>query len=468
MLNPNGVDESNILDSTNFDALGLNQSLVRALLEAGYTEPTPIQVQAIPKVIEGHDLLGIAQTGTGKTAAFSLPILHHLNAKQSESKARHPRALILAPTRELAIQIADSIKLYGSHIAFKQTSIFGGVGQNPQVAALKRGVDVIVATPGRLLDLVNQGLCHLGHIEYFVLDEADRMLDMGFIHDVKKIVAKLPRKRQTLFFSATMPKSVSALAGELLYKPVNVSVTAQATTVDRIDQSVIFTPQNHKLLQLVNLLSHDSVTSAIVFTRTKHRANRVSLALNKAGISSEPIHGNKSQGARQRALGAFKAGDIKALVATDIAARGIDVDAVSHVINFELPNVSEDYVHRIGRTARAGASGNAISLCAPDERAYLKSIEKLIKLSISVVKGIEVRDEDVPLPEPRGPRPPRRSNRPGGGRGFRGAKLSGEKGGRRKSDGQKQKPASAVGQKKRPAGSGNAGGRRRSQVPKTA
>jgi len=410
MLNPNGVDESNILDSTNFDALGLNQSLVRALLEAGYTEPTPIQVQAIPKVIEGHDLLGIAQTGTGKTAAFSLPILHHLNAKQVESKARHPRALILAPTRELAIQIADSIKLYGSHIAFKQTSIFGGVGQNPQVAALKRGVDVIVATPGRLLDLVNQGLCHLGHIEYFVLDEADRMLDMGFIHDVKKIVAKLPRKRQTLFFSATMPKSVSALAGDLLHKPVNVSVTAQATTVDRIDQSVIFTPQNHKQLQLIHLLSDEAVTSAIVFTRTKHRANRVSLALSKAGISSEPIHGNKSQGARQRALGAFKAGEIKALVATDIAARGIDVDAVSHVINFELPNVSEDYVHRIGRTARAGASGNAISLCAPDERAFLKSIEKLIKLSISVVKGIEVRDEDVPPPEPRGPRSPRRTS----------------------------------------------------------
>ena len=468
MLNPNGVDESNILDSTNFDALGLNQSLVRALLEAGYTEPTPIQVQAIPKVIEGHDLLGIAQTGTGKTAAFSLPILHHLNAKQVESKARHPRALILAPTRELAIQIADSIKLYGSHIAFKQTSIFGGVGQNPQVAALKRGVDVIVATPGRLLDLVNQGLCHLGHIEYFVLDEADRMLDMGFIHDVKKIVAKLPRKRQTLFFSATMPKSVSALAGDLLHKPVNVSVTAQATTVDRIDQSVIFTPQNHKQLQLIHLLSDEAVTSAIVFTRTKHRANRVSLALSKAGISSEPIHGNKSQGARQRALGAFKAGEIKALVATDIAARGIDVDAVSHVINFELPNVSEDYVHRIGRTGRAGASGNAISLCAPDERAFLKSIEKLIKLSISVVKGIEVRDEDVPPPETRGPRPPRRSGGPGGGRGSRGAKPSGEQGGRHKSGGQKRRPASAVGQKQRPAGSGNAGGRRRSQAPKTA
>ncbi|MDC3286991.1 DEAD/DEAH box helicase [Alphaproteobacteria bacterium] len=468
MLNPNGVDESNILDSTNFDALGLNQSLVRALLEAGYTEPTPIQVQAIPKVIEGHDLLGIAQTGTGKTAAFSLPILHHLNAKQVESKARHPRALILAPTRELAIQIADSIKLYGSHIAFKQTSIFGGVGQNPQVAALKRGVDVIVATPGRLLDLVNQGLCHLGHIEYFVLDEADRMLDMGFIHDVKKIVAKLPRKRQTLFFSATMPKSVSALAGDLLHKPVNVSVTAQATTVDRIDQSVIFTPQNHKQLQLIHLLSDEAVTSAIVFTRTKHRANRVSLALSKAGISSEPIHGNKSQGARQRALGAFKAGEIKALVATDIAARGIDVDAVSHVINFELPNVPEDYVHRIGRTARAGASGNAISLCAPDERAFLKSIEKLIKLSVSVVKGIEVRDEDIPPPEPRGPRPPRRSGGPGGGRGSRSAKPSGEQGGRHKSGGQKRRPPSAVGQKQRPTGTGNAGGRRRSQAPKTA
>ena len=468
MLNPNGVDESNILDSTNFDALGLNQSLVRALLEAGYTEPTPIQVQAIPKVIEGHDLLGIAQTGTGKTAAFSLPILHHLNAKHVESKARHPRALILAPTRELAIQIADSIKLYGSHIAFKQTSIFGGVGQNPQVAALKRGVDVIVATPGRLLDLVNQGLCHLGHIEYFVLDEADRMLDMGFIHDVKKIVAKLPRKRQTLFFSATMPKSVSALAGDLLHKPVNVSVTAQATTVDRINQSVIFTPQNHKQLQLIHLLSDEAVTSAIVFTRTKHRANRVSLALSKAGISSEPIHGNKSQGARQRALGAFKAGEIKALVATDIAARGIDVDAVSHVINFELPNVSEDYVHRIGRTARAGASGNAISLCAPDERAFLKSIEKLIKLSISVVKGIEVRDEDVPPPEPRGPRPPRRSGGPGGGRAPRGAKPSGQQGGRHKSGGQKRRPASVVGQKQRPAGSGNAGDRRRSQAPKIA
>jgi ATP-dependent RNA helicase RhlE len=449
------------LNNKNFEALGLNPSLVRALSEAGYLEPTPIQVLAIPKVIEGHDLLGIAQTGTGKTAAFSLPILHHLNAKQVASKARHPRALILAPTRELAIQIADSIKLYGSYIAFKQTSIFGGVGQNPQVTALKRGVDVVVATPGRLLDLVNQGLCHLGQIEYFVLDEADRMLDMGFIHDVKKIVAKLPRKRQTLFFSATMPKTVSALAGDLLYKPVNVSVTAQATTVEKIDQSVILVPQNHKQIQLVHLLSDKAVTSAIVFTRTKHKANRVSLALNKAGIPSEAIHGNKSQGARQRALNAFKTGEIKALVATDIAARGIDVEAVSHVINFELPNVPEDYVHRIGRTARAGASGFAISLCAPDERSYLKSIEKLIKLSIKVTEGIKVNNDDIPPAEPKDARPPRRSSRPDKqGRqdrqgSSRNTKPSEEQGG------QKKKKDSSVSQKQRPSRDGSAGGRRR-------
>ena len=428
---------------------------MRALSEAGYLEPTPIQVLAIPKVIEGNDLLGIAQTGTGKTAAFSLPILHHLNAKQVESKARHPKALILAPTRELAIQIADSIKLYGSYIAFKQTSIFVGVGQNPQVMALKRGVDVVVATPGRLLDLVNQGLCHLGQIEYFVLDEADRMLDMGFIHDVKKIVAKLPRKRQTLFFSATMPKSVSALAGDLLYKPVNVSVTAQATTVEKIDQSVILVPQNHKQIQLVHLLSDEAVTSAIVFTRTKHKANRVSLALNKAGIPSEAIHGNKSQGARQRALNAFKTGEIKALVATDIAARGIDVEAVSHVINFELPNVPEDYVHRIGRTARAGASGFAISLCAPDERSYLKSIEKLIKLSIKITEGIKVNNDDIPPAELKYARPPRRSSRPGSARNR---KPSEEQGG------QKKKKDSSVIQKQRPARDGSAGGRRRGKL----
>jgi ATP-dependent RNA helicase RhlE len=408
------------LGQSNFNSLSLNKSLIRALLEAGYKTPTPIQMQAIPKVIEGHDLLAIAQTGTGKTAAFSLPILNHINSSQSETKNRSPRALILAPTRELAIQIAESIRLYGAYIGFKQVAIFGGVGQTPQVAALRKGVDIIVATPGRLLDLVNQGVCKLDRIELFVLDEADRMLDMGFVHDVKKIVAQLPRKRQTLFFSATMPKTVSSLAANLLVNPVNVSVEQQSTTVERIAQSVIFVPQNQKIAQLTDLLNGETVRSAIVFTRTKHRANRLALALNKAGISTEAIHGNKSQSARQRALGAFKKGQIKALVATDIAARGIDVDAVSHVINFELPNVPEDYVHRIGRTARAGASGIAISLCAPDERAYLKSIEKLIRLSIEVETGIHFSAESLAASPQNDERPPRPQNKrgrrpPGGG-----------------------------------------------------
>ena len=408
------------LGQSNFNSLSLNKSLIRALSEAGYKTPTPIQMQAIPKVIEGHDLLAIAQTGTGKTAAFSLPILNHINSSQSETKNRSPRALILAPTRELAIQIAESIRLYGAYIGFKQVAIFGGVGQTPQVAALRKGVDIIVATPGRLLDLVNQGVCKLDRIELFVLDEADRMLDMGFVHDVKKIVAQLPRKRQTLFFSATMPKTVSSLAANLLVNPVNVSVEQQSTTVERIAQSVIFVPQNQKIAQLTDLLNGETVRSAIVFTRTKHRANRLALALNKAGISTEAIHGNKSQSARQRALGAFKKGQIKALVATDIAARGIDVDAVSHVINFELPNVPEDYVHRIGRTARAGASGIAISLCAPDERAYLKSIEKLIRLSIEVETGIPFSAESLAASPQNDERPPRPQNKrgrrpPGGG-----------------------------------------------------
>ena len=447
------------MEHTGFAALQLNKSLVRALTEAGYTTPTPIQLQAIPKVIDGRDLLGIAQTGTGKTAAFSLPLLHQLNSAQSDSKNRPPRALILAPTRELAIQISDSIKLYGNYVGFKQTTIFGGVGQSPQVAALRRGVDLIVATPGRLLDLINQGVCKLDHIEHFVLDEADRMLDMGFIHDVRKIVAKLPRKRQTLFFSATMPRTVSALAADLLYKPVNVSVAPQSTTVERINQLVMFAPQHHKQIQLRHLLEDEAVTSAIVFTRTKHRANRVALALEKSGITAEAIHGNKSQSARQRALGSFKAGKIKALVATDIAARGIDVDDVSHVINFELPNVSEDYVHRIGRTARAGASGIAISLCAQDERSYLRNIEKLIKLSIPVIKGVEVKDKDIPPPEPRGPRPSRKkpSRRFGGAKPYHGAKPLEPSGERKQSS---QKPRKAGGQQERPAG-GQSRGRTR-------
>lgn len=459
------------MEQSDFNALSLNKSLVRALSEAGYTTPTPIQMQAIPKVIEGHDLLAIAQTGTGKTAAFSLPILHHINSRQSETKNRSPRALILAPTRELAIQISDSIRIYGAYIGFKQVAIFGGVGQAPQVAALRKGVDIIVATPGRLLDLATQGVCKLDNIELFVLDEADRMLDMGFIHDVKKIVARLPRKRQTLFFSATMPKTVSSLAASLLHKPVSVSVAVQSKPVERIAQSVIFAPQTQKIAQLTHLLKGESVHSAIVFTRTKHRANRLALALNKAGISAEAIHGNKSQTARQKALGAFKAGQVKALVATDIAARGIDVDAVSHVINFELPNVPEDYVHRIGRTARAGASGTAVSLCAPDERAYLKSIEKLIKLSIEVEAGLPLPVETSATSAPNDDRPPRpqnnRDRKPSGGdrkkaRGPAGRRHSGANGGGgkpsqsqnkpRKPAGNRQEQSRAHGQTKRSSG----------------
>ena len=459
------------LEKSNFDSLSLNKSLIRAISEAGYKTPTPIQTQAIPKVIEGQDLLAIAQTGTGKTAAFSLPILNHINSNQSETKNRSPRALVLAPTRELAIQIADSIGLYGAYIGFKQVAIFGGVGQMPQVAALREGVDIIVATPGRLLDLVNSGVCKLDRIELFVLDEADRMLDMGFIHDVKKIVAQLPRKRQTLFFSATMPKTVSSLAANLLVNPVSVSIEQQSTTVERIAQSVIFVPQDQKIAQLIDLLNGDSVRSAIVFTRTKHRANRLAVALNKACISTEAIHGNKSQSARQKALGAFKKGQIKALVATDIAARGIDVDAVSHVINFELPNVPEDYVHRIGRTARAGASGIAISLCAPDERAYLKSIENLIRLSIDVEAASLLSVESLAI-SPQGEWPGSQINRgrkrPGGSRkkarsSSRGSAVETSEGGK-SSQGQnglpkhatnRQKSSRADAPKKRPSGSRN-------------
>ena len=462
------------LEQPNFNSLSLNKSLVRALSEACYETPTPIQMQAIPKVMEGHDLLAIAQTGTGKTAAFSLPILHHINSSQSETKNRSPRSLILAPTRELAIQISDSIRLYGAYIGFKQVAIFGGVGQAPQVAALRKGVDIIVATPGRLLDLVNQGVCKLDKIELFVLDEADRMLDMGFIHDVKKIVARLPRKRQTLFFSATMPKTVSSLAASLLHNPVSVSVAAQSTPVERIAQSVIFAPHNQKVAQLTHLLNSGSVHSAIVFTRTKHRANRLALALNKAGISAEAIHGNKSQSARQKALGAFKGGQIKALVATDIAARGIDVDAVSHVINFELPNVPEDYVHRIGRTARAGASGIAVSLCAPDERAYLKSIEKLIKLSIEVEAGVPLPAKALAASAPNDERSPRpqnerdqrssggdqkkahgRTRRRNSGGNSGGGKPSQSQNGRHKHAGNQQKQSRANVQNKRSSDSRN-------------
>lgn len=375
------------MKSTKFEALGLSEPLLRALRSENYDQPTPIQAQAIPHLFEGRDLLGIAQTGTGKTAAFGLPILQELAQDWERPVPGKPLSVILAPTRELAIQIGESLKTLGRHTPVRQTVIFGGVSQKPQVAALRKGVDIVVATPGRLLDLMNQGHISLDGIWHFVLDEADRMLDMGFIHDVRKIVAALPVERQTLFFSATMPQSVAGFAGSILNDPVRVEVTPQATPVERIDQGVHFVAAADKKDLLINVLSEDHMDRVIVFTRTKHRANRVAQQLDKAGISAEAIHGNKSQGARQTALRRFTNGSARVLVATDIAARGIDIQDVSHVINFELPNVAEDYVHRIGRTARAGASGAAISLCDPGEQAYLRAIEQLTKQQITVLGG---------------------------------------------------------------------------------
>lgn len=362
-----------------FQDLGLIEPLMKALDTEGYTHPTPIQQQAIPVVLQHRDLLGCAQTGTGKTAAFSLPILQILHAERAKKPAgRNMRVLILTPTRELAIQINESLAAYGRNTGVRHAVIFGGVGQEPQVQALKRGVDIVVATPGRLLDLMNQGYVHLNELGIFVLDEADRMLDMGFIHDVKKVIAKLPTQRQTLFFSATMPPEIAKLADSILKDPVKVEVTPISSTAELVTQSIYFTDKRDKKNLLEHLLKKPQVKSALVFTRTKHGANRVAADLNKVGIRAEAIHGNKSQTARQSALQNFKNGKLRALVATDIAARGIDIEELSHVINFELPNIPETYVHRIGRTGRAGFSGEAWSLCDAEEIPYLKDIQKLI------------------------------------------------------------------------------------------
>ena len=377
-----------------FESLQIKSPFLKALNDEKYQIPTPIQKECIPKVLDGYDILGIAQTGTGKTAAFSIPILQLLNGSQPENKKRSTRALILAPTRELAIQIGSSIRLYGKYIAFKHTLIYGGVGQKPQVDALKRGVDLIVGTPGRLLDLINQGHCQLDKVEYFVLDEADRMLDMGFINDVKKIVKILPKCRQTLFFSATMPLAVESLASKLLYKPEQISIKPSSTPVENIKQLVSFVKVEEKRKYLKNLLKEIVFNSVIIFTRTKHGANKLSTEIKSSTIISDALHGNKSQAARLRTLKDFKLGKINVLVATDIAARGIDVEGISHVINYELPNVPEDYIHRIGRTARAGASGTAISLCSPNEQPFLKNIEKLMGLSIKVFDGQPSTDID--------------------------------------------------------------------------
>jgi ATP-dependent RNA helicase RhlE len=367
---------------TQFSDLGLAQPLLKALHAEGYDRPTPIQAQAIPSVMQGKDLLGIAQTGTGKTAAFALPILHRLAADKQRPPRRGCRVLVLSPTRELASQIADSFRTYGRFIGVTVAVVFGGAKINPQIKALANGVDVLVATPGRLIDHLQQHTAYLGETEIFVLDEADQMLDLGFILPIRRIVAKLPAHRQNLFFSATMPTEIGKLAGELLKDPAKVSVTPESTTVERVDQSLLFIEAPRKRALLAELFAEKALSRVIVFTRTKRGADRVARYLEASGVSASSIHGDKSQPQRERALAAFKAGACRALVATDIAARGIDVDSVSHVINYELPNVPEAYVHRIGRTARAGADGMAISLCSDDERPLLKDIQKTTRQTI--------------------------------------------------------------------------------------
>lgn len=388
-----------------FEDLHLIAPIMKAIKTEGYTTPTPIQRQAIPIILKKRDLLGCAQTGTGKTAAFAIPLLQLLHGDLAKSKGpRAIKTLILTPTRELAIQIGESIASYGRHTGLRHTVIFGGVSQKSQTDALRAGVHILVATPGRLLDLMNQNHVNLNRIEQFVLDEADRMLDMGFIHDVKKIIAKLPARRQSLFFSATMPPTISKLADTILVNPEKVAVTPVSSPVEAIDQSVYFVGGKDKTKLLIRLLENASVESALVFTRTKHGANKVAEGLVKAGIRAEAIHGNKSQGARQRALGNFKSGATRVLVATDIAARGLDIEELSHVINFELPNIPETYVHRIGRTGRAGLSGVALSFCDEEEKPFLADIQKLIARKIPVVeahpfplieRGPSVRQERV-------------------------------------------------------------------------
>jgi ATP-dependent RNA helicase RhlE len=367
-----------------FCELGLSEPILRAVVSEGYTTPTPIQSQSIPHVIAGRDLLGCAQTGTGKTAAFALPILHRIDANRRPAVSRCPRVLILSPTRELAAQISDSFACYGRNLHFRQTVAFGGVGQNPQVRALVHGVHVLIATPGRLLDLMQQGHCRLDQLEVFVLDEADRMLDMVFLPDLKRIIAKLPQKRQSLFFSATMPETIASLARGLLTNPVHVSVTPPSSTVDRIEQRVMFVDRGNKRALLNALLAPGKYDRVLVFTRTKHGADKVVRQLNHEGIAADAIHGNKSQSARERALLQFRQGKSRVLVATDIASRGIDVDGISHVINYDLPVEAEAYVHRIGRTGRAGADGVALSFCDSSERGALRDIERLVRKSIPV------------------------------------------------------------------------------------
>ena len=389
----------------NFSELSLTRPLLRAVEEQGYTQPSPIQAKAIPPVLEGRDLLGCAQTGTGKTAAFALPMLQLLAARRPARS--QVRALVLTPTRELALQIGESFAQLGKYTSIRHTVVFGGVGQGPQAAAMAKGVDVLIACPGRLNDLIGQGLADLSGVEIFVLDEADRMLDMGFVHDVKRVMAKLPAQRQNLMFSATMPKEIEQLADSFLHRPVTIKVDPPSSTVDRIEQTLYPVCKADKRRLLVWLLNEGGVPGALVFSRTKHGADRIAKDLTRAGVSAAAIHGNKSQSARVAALEGFKNGSTRVLVATDIAARGIDINELSHVINFDLPEVPETYVHRIGRTARAGKSGVAISFCCPEEQEYLAGIEKLIRKKLTRVTDhpfIAAANEPAPPPAPRPPR----------------------------------------------------------------
>lgn len=403
----------------NFNELGIIAPILKAIEEEGYTNATPIQTQAIPLLLEGRDVLGCAQTGTGKTAAFSIPILQILSKRQQDRGKRYIKSLILTPTRELAIQIGDSLDAYGRHLHLKNAVIFGGVNQNKQTTTLAAGVDILVATPGRLLDLISQGFIKLDHIDFFVLDEADRMLDMGFVHDVNKILKLLPPNRQNLFFSATMAPEILKLANAILRNPAKVEVTPVSSTVEKIAQSVYFVDRGNKNALLVDVLNNSTAETVLVFSRTKHGCDRIVRHVSKHGIKSDAIHGNKSQNNRQRALGNFKNREIRVLVATDIAARGIDVEGMELVINYDLPNVSETYVHRIGRTGRAGKDGQAISFSDFEEKAFLKDIEKLTRQQIPVITDHPYPMEVFEIPK-KAERPPRQKRVIEGNNGFKG------------------------------------------------
>ncbi|MEQ8226837.1 MAG: DEAD/DEAH box helicase [Rhodospirillales bacterium] len=412
---------------TDFSGLNLAQPILRALSDEGYTTPTPIQEKSIPPLVEGRDLLGVAQTGTGKTASFALPILQGFATQSRKARPNRPYALILAPTRELAGQITDSLRNYGRHLHLRIQTVFGGTSMRPQITGMAKGAHILVATPGRLMDLMKQRHVQLDGIEVFVLDEADRMLDMGFIGDVKRIAHVLPANRQTVLFSATMPKTVEGLAGELLNDPVRVEVAPAATTAEKVEQRVLFVAKDNKRALLCDLMNDEGIERVLIFTRTKHGADRVARHLHQAGVASDAIHGNKAQNARQRALKGFRDGRIRALVATDIAARGIDVDGVTHVINFDLPNDPESYVHRIGRTARAGASGIAISFCAHDERGNLKDIERCIRQPLPTFEEHPYHAADIASSVANDTGPGNRGQGRGQGRG-RGQQGQGRKG----------------------------------------